>query len=150
MTKPTKWHVRPAKTQVSLGIRPVWLESSLSAWGKLGSLATHWAHSEDWSVWAVAQADLSVCWVHSHFVSFVMRRLKLYFLNTCVVINSQTEVNIDWSNSKLWRFMDCPRLEVQGLDHRVDMAQACGSDHINPAVQALAYRQCINLHSAQS
>ena len=24
MTKPTKWYVRPAKTQISLGIRPVW------------------------------------------------------------------------------------------------------------------------------
>ena len=35
MTKPTKWHVRPAKTQISLGIRPVWSESSLSAWRKL-------------------------------------------------------------------------------------------------------------------
>ena len=31
--------VRPAKTQISLGIRPVWSESSLSAWRKLGSLA---------------------------------------------------------------------------------------------------------------
>ena len=39
--------VRPAKTQISLGIRPVWSESSLSARRKLGSLATHWAHSED-------------------------------------------------------------------------------------------------------
>ena len=29
MTKPTKWHVRPAKTRISLGIRPVWSESSL-------------------------------------------------------------------------------------------------------------------------
>ena len=47
MTKPTKWHVRPAKTQISLAIRSVWSESSLSAWRKLGSLATHWAHSED-------------------------------------------------------------------------------------------------------
>ena len=47
MTKPTKWHVRPAKTQISLDIRPDWSESSLSAWRKLGSLATHWAHSED-------------------------------------------------------------------------------------------------------
>ena len=27
-------------------IRPVWSESSLSAWRKLGSLATHWVHSE--------------------------------------------------------------------------------------------------------
>ena len=29
VTKPTKWHVRPAKTQISLGIR--WSESSLGA-----------------------------------------------------------------------------------------------------------------------
>ena len=46
-TKPTKWHVRPAKTQTSLGICQVWSESSLSAWRKLGSLSTHWAHSKD-------------------------------------------------------------------------------------------------------
>ena len=40
--------VRLAKTQISLGIRPVWSESLLSAWRKLGPLATtHWAHSED-------------------------------------------------------------------------------------------------------
>ena len=45
--KSNKMSVRPAKTQISLGIRPVWSESSLSAWRKLGSLATHWAHSED-------------------------------------------------------------------------------------------------------
>ena len=47
MTKPTKWHVRPARAQISLGICPVWSESSLSTWRKLVSLATHWAHSED-------------------------------------------------------------------------------------------------------
>ena len=46
-TKPTKWSVRPAKTQINLGIRPVWSESSLSAWRSTGTLATHWAHSED-------------------------------------------------------------------------------------------------------
>ena len=42
--KPTKRHVRPAKTQISLGICPIWSESSLSAWRKLGSLTTHWGH----------------------------------------------------------------------------------------------------------
>ena len=47
MTKPSKWHVRPAKTQISLSIRPVWSEPSLSAWRKFRSLAIHWAHSED-------------------------------------------------------------------------------------------------------
>ena len=76
MTKPTKWHVRPAKTQISLGIRPVWAESSLSAWRKIGSLAINWAHSED--------SDQTgrmprLIWVFvgrtCHFVGFVMRRL---------------------------------------------------------------------------
>ena len=38
--------VRPAKTQINLGIRLVWSESLLSALRKLGSLATDWAHSE--------------------------------------------------------------------------------------------------------
>ena len=33
--------VRPAKTQISLGIRPGRSDSALSALGKLGSLATH-------------------------------------------------------------------------------------------------------------
>ena len=45
--KTNKMCVRPAKIQISLGIRPDWSESFLSAWKKLGSLATHWAHSED-------------------------------------------------------------------------------------------------------
>ena len=31
VTKPKKWYVRPAKTQISLGICPVWSESSLCA-----------------------------------------------------------------------------------------------------------------------
>ena len=44
--KTNKVSVCPAKTQISLGIRPVWSESLLSAWRKLGPLATHWAHSE--------------------------------------------------------------------------------------------------------
>ena len=39
--------VRPAKTQISLGIRPIWSETSLSARKKIGSLATYWAHRED-------------------------------------------------------------------------------------------------------
>ena len=49
MTKPTKWHVRPAKTQISMGIRPVWSESSasVSAWRSTGSLAILRAHNKD-------------------------------------------------------------------------------------------------------
>ena len=46
-TRPTKWYVCPAKTQISLGMCPAWSESSLSAWRKLGSLVTHWVLSKD-------------------------------------------------------------------------------------------------------
>ena len=47
LDKSNKITMRPAKAQISLGIRPVWSESSLSAWRKRGPLATHLAHSED-------------------------------------------------------------------------------------------------------
>ena len=69
-TKPTKWPVCPAKTQISLGIRPLWSESLLSAWWKVESLATHKAHSED--------SD-QTRWRTDHFVGFVMRRLICWF-----------------------------------------------------------------------
>ena len=64
--KTNKMTVRPAKTQISL----------LSAWRKLGSLAIHWAHSEDSDqtgrmprlIWVFAGRTC-------HFVGFVMKRL---------------------------------------------------------------------------
>ena len=66
----TKWHVRPAKTQISLGIRPVWsvlavrmkkqwvLCYPLSALRRLGS------------DWADAQADPSLRWAQRSFCWF--------------------------------------------------------------------------------
>ena len=47
MTKPTKWHVRPVKTQISLGIHPFWSESSLcTQWVAKDPIFLH-ADSED-------------------------------------------------------------------------------------------------------
>ena len=72
--KTNKMSVCPAKTHISLGIRPVWSECSLCAkWIAKDPSFLH-ADSEDWSDWADAQADLSVRWAHSHFVGFVMSR----------------------------------------------------------------------------
>ena len=87
-TKPTKWHVRPAKTQISLGICPVWSEYSLSALRKLGSLATHWANSEDSD--QTGQMPRLIWVFICHFVGFVMRRLKcirydFVVLSQCIV-----------------------------------------------------------------
>ena len=68
----------PAKTQICLGIRPVWSEPSLSAWRKLGSLASHWAFSEDSDqtgrmprlIWVFAGRTfiLLVLWCRSSYV----------------------------------------------------------------------------------
>ena len=82
--------VRPAKTQISLGICPVWSESSLSTWRKLGSLATHWVPSEDSDqtgrmprlIWVFAGRTLILlvlsCRGSFQIVSFIM--LLLLFL----------------------------------------------------------------------
>ena len=75
MTKPTKW-VCAQRRQISLGIRPVWSESSLSAWRKLGSLATHWAHT--------------------HFVGFVMSWLIWYLSGHRILM-----LKCEWIHMKL-------------------------------------------------
>ena len=76
MTKPTKWPLRAAKTQISLGFHPVWSEPSLSTWRNIGSSATHWAHCEDSDQ---TGRMLRLIWVFAGrtdpFVGFVMRRL---------------------------------------------------------------------------
>ena len=69
-------------------------QPSLSAWRNLRSLATHWVHSEDWSDWVDAQADLSLRWAHSHFVGFVMLRLILFSSFTVNILIIHTPKNI--------------------------------------------------------
>ena len=77
MTKPTKSYVRPAKTQITLGICPVWSESSqCDRWLAEDPMFLH-ADSEDSDqtgrmprlIWVVAGRN-------GHFVGFVMRRLS--------------------------------------------------------------------------
>ena len=43
---------------------------------KSGSLALHWAHNNDW---VDAQADLSLCWVHTPFCTFCHARAQMFF-----------------------------------------------------------------------
>ena len=61
--KTNKMSVCPAKTQISLGIRQVWSESSL---------CTQWVPKDP----RFLQADLSLGWAHTHFVGFVMLWFK--------------------------------------------------------------------------
>ena len=73
--KTNKVSLCPAKTQISLSIRPVWSESSLSAWRKRGSLATHSAHSEDSDQTGQMPRLIWVFAGHTcHSVVFIMKR----------------------------------------------------------------------------
>ena len=76
MTKPTKWPVRPAKTQISLGFCPVWSESLLWA---------HWIAQDPSFLHADSKDSDQTRWIPRliwvfaegtcHFVGFVMRWL---------------------------------------------------------------------------
>ena len=82
MTNPTKWHVRLAKTQISLGIRPVSSYPSLCAqWVAKDPSFLH-ADSEDCDHQTGRMRRL--IWVFTgrtcHLVGFVMRRLKYVVL----------------------------------------------------------------------
>ena len=64
------------KIQISLGICTVWSESSLCPlWVAKGPNFLQ-VHSELWSDWVNAQADLSLCWAHVILLVFVMLWLK--------------------------------------------------------------------------
>ena len=69
--KSNKMTVRPVKTQVSLKICPVWSESLLSAWRNIGSSATHWVPSEDWSVSESSLVAQTILLVLSWWGSFL-------------------------------------------------------------------------------
>ena len=79
MTKPTKWSVHPAKTQISLGICPVWSESLLCTQWVVKDLSFLHADSKDWSDCVDAQADLSLRWNHMPFCWFCHEAAQINF-----------------------------------------------------------------------
>ena len=95
--KTNKWHVHPAKTQISLDIRPVWSESLLcTQWVAKNPSFLH-ADSEDSDqtgrmprlIWVFAGRTC-------HFVCFVMRRLTYRMLITKIFIKWSKSV-ISWT-----------------------------------------------------
>ena len=69
--------------------RPVWSESSLSAWRKLGSLVTHWAYSED--------SD-QTGWLPRLIWVFAIRTKKAWVLSH--PMNAQRWLWSDWANAQ--------------------------------------------------
>ena len=85
--------VRPAKTQISLGIRSVWSESSLCAqWVAKDPSFLH-ADSEDSDQTGRMPRLICLRWAHTHLVGFVMSRLLLIYSR----INRQDSIPIHYS-----------------------------------------------------
>ena len=84
--KSNKMTVHPAKSQISLGIRPIWSESLLCAqWVAKDPSFLH-ADSKDWPDWGVAQADLSLRWAHMPFCWFCHDAAHFFFGFTCTCL----------------------------------------------------------------
>ena len=99
MTKPTKWHVRPAKTQIRLSIRPVWSESSLcTLWVAKDPLLLN-ADSENSDQTGRMHR---LIWVFTgstgHLVGFVVRRIIFRF-RWC----KGQESSCHWCFDRHWR-----------------------------------------------
>ena len=54
-------------------------------------IATHWAHSEDWSDWMDAQFDLSLRWVHRSFCLFCHASAQMVLMYTAIFSFSNTD-----------------------------------------------------------
>ena len=75
--------VCPAKTQISLGIHPVWSESSLcTQWVAKGPSFLH-ADSKDSDQTGRTPRLICLRWAHTHFLGFVTRWLITLFLFYC-------------------------------------------------------------------
>ena len=74
--KTNKMGVRPPKTQISLGIRSVWSESSQCAQWVAEDQGFLHVDSEDSDQTGRMPRLIRVRWTRSHFVCFVMSRLK--------------------------------------------------------------------------
>ena len=101
--KTNKMSVRPAKTDPPSLIK-VFAVRMKKAWVLSYPLSAQWRH---WSDWADTQADLSLRWVQSNFVSFVMSRFISRAQWSLLLVNAfhETEGKLVWMNGFI--LIDC-------------------------------------------
>ena len=136
VTKPTKWHVHPAKTQISLGICPVWsvftvcmkkawvLSNPLSGKQRLIRLSG----CPSWSVFAG----------RSHFVGFVMRWLK------CIHALSEVCYIRKWATTWQNQQNDVHPVKSQislGICHLIRAFSVCFMDSLGPNISSCGQRR---------
>ena len=81
MTKPTKRRVHLVWSVFTACMKKAWVLKLpiVHTMKALIGLATHWAHSEDWSDWADAQAVMNLHCAHKSFCWFCHALAQIYF-----------------------------------------------------------------------
>ena len=111
VTKLTNWHVSLAKTQISLGIHPVWSKSSLSAWRRLGSLVTHWVHNEDSDQTGHMPRLIWVQWAHMPFCWFCHALAHIWLKYLYQILNVKSASWATQSDS-VAQIIICPSIHI--------------------------------------
>ena len=121
--------------QISLGIRPVWSESSLFAWRKLGLLGTHWAQAKtlirlggcpSWSESSLgAQSFCWFCHEAAHYYLLFNSVLTWEFFEHPEMISSETS-GLREKNRKLYLICFMQELKTQLFTHPVNELGLCG------------------------
>ena len=107
----TSWQNQQNDMCVQWRLRSAWAstqsdQSSLSAWRKLGSLATHWAHSEDSDLTGrmprlmSSLGARSFCWFCREAVYLWMR---IWFFSALPVMKLVSRAKIPWCTKCFWQ-----------------------------------------------
>ena len=101
MTKPTKWHLRPAKTQISLGIRPDWIR--VFTVRSIGS-------AQCFFMWtAKTLIRLGGCWAHMpfrwfcHEAAHVWKETSTVYVWICNTVTFNTQRDVELSSFHKFR-----------------------------------------------
>ena len=117
MKKLTKWYVHPAKTQISLGIHPVWSESSLSVWISIGSLATY-----ERTVKTLIRLGKGPGWPKTSLVAHVIVLVlscfsSIYFENHIDTLAhhfaSKTNLSTEWDKKELYMTLSLYHIAIK-------------------------------------
>ena len=127
--KTNKMSVCPVKTQISLGIRPVWSVFAVCLMGSYkGPKLSSCGQRRLWSDWADAQADLSLRWVHSlcwfcHVAAHICRK-KTFFM---IIIHSYHRQRLDIAQSVTKLHHQNRRIKTFHIQHHITFLYPCMS-----------------------
>ena len=109
MTKATKWSVRPVKSQISLGIRPVWSASSLSVASAQSDQSLRCPHENALDPWLSLERtaktktdenDLCLRWAHRSFCWFCHAAAQLI-----LILSIDTALGYVWPWWQAWLWL---------------------------------------------